>query len=174
VSKGLSAWLHPKARRPGFLLATLGIALVMFIGVGAFAKRFQIGISDEEVQSLSHSWFLIDTKNQTVPVGEYVVFRINRDLPPWPAGSRFVKKVAAVEGDVVVVSQHATTVNGEVVAGPLDLLTVLGKPATAFERSERVGASDVFVVGENAHSYDSRYWGNVGVGQIIGRGYPLW
>lgn len=167
-------WLHPRARRPAFLIKAFVIGLVMLLAVGWFANRYQVGVSDEEVQSLRYTWFLIDTKDHSLGVGEYVVFRIGGNLPPWPAGTQFVKKVVAVPGDEVVVSEHATRVNGADVAGPLDLLVRLEKPASVFEREEVVRENTLFVVGENARSYDSRYWGLVSRSQIVGRGYPIW
>ncbi len=167
-------WVHPRARRPGFLINACVIGFVLLLAAGWFAGRYQVGISDEEVQSLRHTWFLIDTQDRTVDVGEYVVFRIGGNLPPWPAGTQFVKKVVGVPGDEVVVRENATLVNGAGVAGPLDLLARLDKPASDFEREEVVRENALFVVGENARSYDSRYWGTVSHTQIVGRGYPIW
>lgn len=167
-------WIHPKVRTRAFAIRVIVLFVVLAAAMHWVAGRYRVGVSDELVQSLNHSWFLIDTSQKVVGVGEYVVFRIDRDLPPWPKGSQFVKKVAGVAGDRVMVGVHATLVNGEPVVDALDLLEILKKPSGAFVREEVVAPESLFVVGERPHSYDSRYWGSVGLAQVIGRGYPLW
>lgn len=74
----------------------------------------------------------------------------------------FVKRVAAVGGDVIEVHGKVVRVNGIVVdkAAP-------GSPEVA---PRRIPDSFLFVVGDNAErSIDSRYWGLLPVENVVGR-----
>lgn len=167
-------WVHPRVRAPSFVMRVVVIGVLMLVGAHAFATRYQVGFSDEAIQSLAYSWFLIDTQERDIQRGEYAVFHIDRDLPPWKKGARFVKRVVGIAGDHVVVANTSTTVNGILVAGNLDLIEALQQPAAAFTRAEVLAPNTMFVVGEMPRSYDSRYWGVVHSHQIVGRGIPLW
>ncbi len=100
--------------------------------------------------------------------GDVVVFR----RPDEQAGEirDLIKRVVAVEGDVVEGRDNQLYVNGEPVIEPyLDDNEVIGDFAPV-----EVPASEVFVMGDNRdESYDSRFFGTVPEDRILGRAFVL-
>ncbi len=92
--------------------------------------------------------------------GEVIVFN-----PPLDAPTEFVKRVIGVPGDVVDIADGAVTVNGEV--------TEYVDSATYVHSSEyplTVPEDRFYVLGDNRdRSSDSRQWGLVEGGDIVGR-----
>lgn len=101
--------------------------------------------------------------------GEIVLFR-----PPERLGrllsrdgkirrnSLFVKRVVAVQGDVIEVCGEGIRVNGRIVDDKV--------PGSPNVPAKVVGDGFVFVVGDNpGSSFDSRYWGLLPVEYIVGR-----
>lgn len=159
---------------PVFLVkgALLSIALVAFY-VLALA-HYRIGIDPQLITSLPYRLWLIDTADETFTRGDYVRFltddRHSRFFSP---GTPLVKRIVAVPGDHVVVTDGVVIVNGRV-RTELYLVPALGKPEGAFDRDLIVPERHYWLMGTNPYSYDSRYWGLVGQQQVVGQGYPIW
>jgi len=128
--------------------------------------------------------------------GDVVVFRFPRD----PA-TNYIKRVVGVPGDVVLYKDKKLYVNGELVrqqngqpynieqfgdyVGPVTRFTeelgkvdhgilVTDRPAGPDGRWE-VPMGQYFVMGDNRdHSNDSRYWGFVPDGHLVGRAFLIW
>ncbi|MGH8159233.1 MAG: S26 family signal peptidase [Rhodanobacter sp.] len=168
------SWVHPRARTGKFWLI-LGVgALAMVMVVKRVERDWALTFSDETQQSLDHVYFVVHKADHHVVRGQYVAFRVGPGLKRYPEGTGFMKVAVGMPGDRVQVTACATYVNGDRVAGGLDLMKPLGQPATAFERSFIVPPNNLFVVGTRPFSYDSRYWGLVPASRIVGRGYALW
>ena len=107
--------------------------------------------------------------------GDIVVFSQQdaRENSYWPEGKYFIKRVIAVPGDEVKVVEHRVYIN-EV------------REKEAFARMEssdandkrvvpnfgplKLGPGEFFVMGDNrAHSHDSRFFGKILSGDILGR-----
>ena len=166
--------VHPKARSARYWVKVLAACALVTVAMHQLVSRYGIGISDELKQSMNQSVFLIDRGDRVALRGDYVIFELVEPLRHWPRGTRFVKRVEGIAGDVVEVAADVTRVNGVAVAGELDVLGILRQPASDFERTEVVPTGYLFVVGEQAASFDSRYWGWVSTRQVIGKGYGLW
>jgi signal peptidase I len=139
--------------------------------------------------------------------GDVVVFTVARDGPAiFPADQRpdlrreeFVKRIVAVPGDTVEVSQSTVRVNGRVVSQtplerPFDdgagrtlrmrteemdgrAYTVLDDPLLPGlqQRPFRVPEGRYFMMGDNRdHSNDSRNWGTVELAQLKGPAFVLY
>ena len=92
--------------------------------------------------------------------GEVIVF-----APPLDAPTEFVKRVIAVPGDVIDIAEGVVTVNGEVTEY-VDAPTYVHSP----EYPLTVPQDRYYVLGDNRdRSSDSRQWGLVEGGDIIGR-----
>lgn len=169
-----SRWVHPRCRTLAFWRAAAVVCGLMTVITAQAVARYQVGVSVEAKQSLHSSVFLVDHLRTAIAPGDYLVFRIDRDLETWKAGARFVKRVVGTPGDRVDVRSTQTRVNGQPVAGELDLLNLLNADGAEFERTFTLGRGEYFVVGEQASSFDSRYWGAVHADQIVGRALPLW
>jgi conjugal transfer pilin signal peptidase TrbI len=65
-------------------------------------------------------------------------------------------------------------INGAKVGEGLALAGTLKRPAQDFLRDDVVPPGHLWVMGATADSFDSRYWGFLPGGQVIGRAYALW
>ncbi|EGY02467.1 plasmid transfer protein TraF [Nitrospirillum viridazoti Y2] len=91
-----------------------------------------------------------------------------------PAGVPLVKRVAALSGDVVCGDRAAVSINGVPVAVRLDKDSH-GRPLSAWEGCRVLLPGDLFLLmADVPGSFDSRYFGPVQAGTIIGRLVPLW
>lgn len=142
----------------------MGILAALFAAVMALIFLFVIGISRVSGNSME----------PTLHDGQPVVFlRLQRDYSRGdvvavrtPAGEWIVKRVAAVAGDTVDVSDGSVTVNGKPVgpaAGPAEETGFSGYPLM-------LKSGQIFVLGDNsAVSVDSRTYGPLAVSQTRGK-----
>lgn len=104
------------------------------------------------------------------------------DLVYWkPAGAlayvkqEFVlKQVAAVPGDHLQIADDRVLVNGREVTRGLALVNVYKTTVQGLQRDEIVPPAKVFMVGYNRLSDDSRYWGYLDTGLIVGQAHKIW
>jgi signal peptidase I len=96
---------------------------------------------------------------------DVVVFQAPREAGADDFGDDFVKRVVALEGDVVEVHSGRLIVNGRVISEPF-----VNEPPEYELAPYVVPAGKVFVMGDNRnHSNDSHRWGAVDRERIIGR-----
>jgi len=160
---------------PRFLLRA-GLALCLVLGTGAYlAGRFHIGYDDQDRQCLPpHRWFLIDRQDRDITQGETIAFTALGLGPYFRDGQIIIKRAAGVPGDRVQVDLETVRINGAKVGEGLALANTLNRPPEDFLRDDVVPPGHLWVMGATADSFDSRYWGFLPVGQVIGRGYALW
>lgn len=142
-----------------------GIAIVAVLLFVVF--RFVIGTSTVDGKSMyptlrnGQRLFFLRIMPKYHP-GDIISFRM-------PSGDYYVKRVIAIEGDVVVVEGGGITVNGE----KLDEPYAHGKTDVQEDTvvyPYTVGKDAYFVVGDNReHSIDSRSFGAIVKYQIRGR-----
>ena len=168
---------HVPRRRPWprFLLRA-GLALALVLGTGAYlTERFRIGYDDQDRQCLPpHRWFLIDRHDRAITQGAVFAFAARGLGPYFHDGQTIIKRAAGVPGDRIEVGPEAVTVNGARVGEGLALARTLGRPLADFLRRDIVPPGHLWVMGATADSFDSRYWGFLPEGQVIGRAYALW
>jgi conjugative transfer signal peptidase TraF len=88
-----------------------------------------------------------------------------------------VKPVAAIGGDLVVVSTGGITVNGVSVANTVPLTQDEAGRAlrSVMPGSYRVAPAELWLAsGHNPRSFDSRYFGAVPIANVLGVARPLW
>ena len=91
-----------------------------------------------------------------------------------PQNVPLVKRVAALDGDIVCAAGDVISVNGRVVAERL-ARDRLGRPLPAWTGCQTLGPDDVFLLMEGvSDSFDGRYFGQIPTAAIIGRLAPLW
>jgi len=91
-----------------------------------------------------------------------------------PATVPLVKRVAALDGDIICAAGDAISVNGRVVAERL-ARDRLGRPMPRWSGCRLLDGGEVFLLMEGvSDSFDGRYFGPVRRAAIIGRLVPLW
>lgn len=91
-----------------------------------------------------------------------------------PRNVPLVKRVAALDGDIVCAADDVISVNGRVVAERL-ARDRLGRALPAWSGCCVLDSGEAFLLMEGrADSFDSRYFGLVPTTAIIGRLAPLW
>lgn len=170
---GATVTVHPAWQLRFWAKIAAGL-MVMALALVYVLHSWRIGFSNEARQSVGAGWFLVHLERDYHPaVGTYAVFHAGPGLQGFRVGTLFVKRVAGGPGALVHVGVKQTTVNGRVVAGPLDSLRALHLRAAQVVRTFIVPAHAYFVVGTRPYSYDSRYWGTVPVGAFVGKAFLL-
>ena len=164
-----------RAPWPRFLLQA-GFALLVVLGAGAYlTDRFHIGYDDQDRQCLPpHRWFLIDRHDRDINHGATIAFAAVGLGPYFRDGQIIIKRAAGVAGDRIQVDSKSVRINGASVGEELALARTLHRPPEDFLRDDIVPPGHLWVMGATADSFDSRYWGFLPDGQVIGRAYALW
>lgn len=90
-----------------------------------------------------------------------------------PRSAYLVKPVTAITGDRVcrfgarVFVRHRFAVQ----VRPRDRL---GQPLPVWQGCRTLGAGQLFLLANHQHSFDSRYFGSIDAGQIVGVAIPIW
>jgi conjugative transfer signal peptidase TraF len=88
------------------------------------------------------------------------------------AGDRFLKRIAAVEGDTVCADGSTVSVNGKPTAERADV-DAAGDPLPSWTGCVILSAGQVFLLGDHPGSFDGRYWGLSNRADLIGPWRPL-
>jgi conjugal transfer pilin signal peptidase TrbI len=160
-----------------FLLKAL-LVLTLILTAGAYVcDRYRLGIDDQLAKCLPpYRWYLIDTFDRRIERDRLVAFAATDAMAPYfRPGQTIIKRVAGVPGDRVSVATTGTSINGAAIAqSDPALATTLGRSPSDFVRERYVIPDEhLWVTGATRDSFDSRYWGPLPVGQVIGRAYAL-
>lgn len=166
-----------KNRKPlkVFIPQMILVALIIWGGWAYVGYRFTVGIDAQNAACLPFRYFLIDKTDKEIPTLGYVAFRVDHRVEPhFMAGDRFIKQIRGQAGDHVQVKNGRVFINSQFVA-ELDphALDVLKRSASDFDRDLILQPQDIWVMGTSKDAFDSRYWGPVHAGQIVGQVYPI-
>lgn len=106
--------------------------------------------------------------------GDYVAFRTAGLAPFFEDGTLFTKQVLGVPGDRVIVTEEGARVGDRLLEFHPVPLQKLNRTRASLAQSYVLGPDQFFMAGTNPRAYDSRYYGPVHRGQLVGRSYPLW
>jgi conjugative transfer signal peptidase TraF len=170
----------PKSRSErafGYSVALLcGVALV---AAAAFKSAAPVLLFNPST-SAPRGWYLLSPGAPT-RVGQFALAR----LPPadaaladerhyLPLGTNLLKQVAALHGDYVCAEGAQVRINRRIVAHLLSEDSH-HRPLTPWRGCMVLGTGHYFLLGAtNPASFDSRYFGPVDRGFIVGRAVPLW
>ena len=91
-----------------------------------------------------------------------------------PANVPLVKRVAAAAGDEVCAAGARVTVNGRLAARRLDRDSA-GRPMPQWSGCAQLGSAEYFLLmTDSPASFDGRYFGVTGAGDIVGKARLLW
>jgi conjugative transfer signal peptidase TraF len=88
------------------------------------------------------------------------------------AGDRFLKRIAAMEGDTVCAEGSSVAVNGKPIAERVDVGAV-GDPLPSWSGCVTLSPGQVFLLGDHPGSFDGRYWGISESADLVGPWRPL-
>lgn len=172
------------AQRPltlGYLARFAGVVALLFLVMTYAASRLVIGIDDQVIKCLDHRVYLLDSgrhpRAADLKVGDLIAVRLTDAQTPrhvqWRPGVTMVKRVeASVPGTRITVSRQGirfelkgkTWTHGTA----LETAAFLGRTEESFERSFVLKPGELFLMGDNPKSYDSRYYGPVSEAQVVG------
>ncbi len=113
---------------------------------------------------------VVDRRDRIPEVGQAYAFSARRMGPVRADGSRIGKFfTAGFLDEVEVTGEGAVLVNGTEVARGLGLSRLLQRPPGSFAGKAVLGPGEFWALGKTSASFDSRYWGRVDDGQVIGK-----
>lgn len=85
---------------------------------------------------------------------------------------RFLKRIAATEGQLVCAEEEVISIDGAEVATRIEH-DGEGRTLPRWDGCRRLGVGELFLLGDTDDSFDGRYWGPVTIDQIEGVWTPI-
>jgi conjugal transfer pilin signal peptidase TrbI len=153
-----------------------GALLVALLAVNYywFQSPITIGFdpNDEKCLPDMHISLLIKKHPADIARGDLLFWKPSGALS-YVKQAYVLKRVSGVPGDRLQVTGEEVLINGEVVATGLPLLDTTKVSTKALKRDEIIPAGKFFMTGTHPLSNDSRYWGYLDIGAVIGKGYKI-
>jgi conjugative transfer signal peptidase TraF len=89
------------------------------------------------------------------------------------SGSLLIKPVAGLGGTRVCRSSLRVWVSGRAAVSARNV-DARGRPLPRWWGCRRLGSREIFVLGSSADSFDSRYFGAIDSGTLVGIAVPIW
>lgn len=90
-----------------------------------------------------------------------------------PRGVPLIKRIAALEGDHVCATNGRLRINGHLVA-TVFVRDAAGRPLPRWNTCSRLLPGTVLLLGDDSHSFDSRYFGPIRTSDVLGTAALLW
>ena len=160
---------------PVFARRLLLLCLLVGTPLAYLGTRYRIGIDGQAERCLPDtSVYLIDRWDRA-PLKDGLYAFTAQGLAPWYAdGTRMLKRMTGLPGEVVEVSDRGIWMQEHQIGQGLLLAERMGQLPEAFHRQQLLGEGEYWFSGDAPTSFDSRYWGPVSRGQLVGRAWPLW
>jgi signal peptidase I len=145
-------------------LETIFLSLVLFLAINAISERIRVESISMQPTLFPGDYVIVNKLayrfSNGPQRGDVIVFK----YPPNPDAIPYIKRVVGLPGDQVHISDGKVFINGQLMLEPwLKVTTNRGGDWS-------VPAGQIFVMGDNRNnSSDSRSWGFVPYGNIIGR-----
>ncbi len=154
-------------------IETIVIFGAIFAAIYLFVAQFHKVSGSSMVPTLQNGDYLVTEKVsyrfRNPKSGEIIVLKNPRD-----ESQDFIKRVIAVPGDTLQISNNVVYVNNQPLTEkylPVGIL-ILGGSIVAEGSTIKVAGNQYFVFGDNReHSSDSREWGAVTKEEIVGRAF---
>ncbi len=143
---------------------TILLSLVLFLAINAISERIRVESISMQPTLFPGDYVIVNKLAYLVTHvpqrGDVIVFK----YPPDPTAIPYIKRVIGLPGDQVHIADGKVYINGSLMLEPwLKVTTNRGGDWT-------VPQGQLFVMGDNRNnSSDSRSWGFVPLGNIIGR-----
>lgn len=159
----------------GLTLISTAVSVLALAVSGAGFLPVKLAYNGSASAPIGFYW--VDDK--PVANGDYVLIRppapvetiieTRNYLPP---NAPLIKRVAAVEGDVVCRLERQISINGITVAVALPEDNA-GRPMQVWQGCVVISLQQIFLLQPHPHSFDSRYFGPIARSLIIGRAVLL-
>ena len=159
------------------IVETLVLTLIIFVVIQTFiAQPYKVQQSSMEQTLLQEQYVLVDKltpRFDTYKRGDIVVFAPPSD---WAGadGTPFIKRVIGLGGEVIEIHDGLVFVDGVQLDEPYIYTEADGTPQSTNANQERwaVPEGELFLMGDHrGDSADSRVFGSVAVGQVVGRAW---
>lgn len=145
------------------VLETILLSVILFVGINTVSSRIRVESISMQPTLFAGNFVLVNKlayRLGTPGRGDIIVFR----YPPDPSQVPYIKRVIGLPGDHVHIEDGKVYINGEMLVEPY--LTV----QTNRGGDWIVPDNSLFVMGDNRNnSSDSRSWGMVPLGNVIGK-----
>ena len=149
----------------------------MLVGIGLAVFRPQDTILYNPSDSIPKGFYVRD--GSELARGSIVTIRSIHAAPDYAtkrnfadAGDRFLKRIAAVEGDTVCAEGSTVSIDGKLVAERAHVDAV-GDPLPSWTGCVTLDDRHVFLLGDHPGSFDGRYWGISESADLTGPWRPL-
>jgi conjugative transfer signal peptidase TraF len=178
----LLTWLATIRLRASIVIISIIGALLLRVAM--IGTEFRINITD----SMPRGIYYLHASVRPVRRGDTVaicpplrVVKLGRERGYLSPGScpksvaPLLKIVVATEGDIVVKSPEGISVNGKLLPESQQLqVDAVGRSLVSWSTPiYKMPNRRIWLYAPSARSWDSRYWGPVPVGNVIGIAYPL-
>jgi len=160
--------------RAQLLVAAIGFGAVI-TALEASAGKWVLATDVQKYyRCLPFEWYVVTDLNKSVVAerGDLVRFQTPEEVERFTGAYEIIKLVAGVAGDRWEIRDDRLYVNDNE-WGPLHLMSTLGLAKGALDGSGVVPEGQVFVLGTNPSSYDSRYWGPLETRYITGKAHVV-
>lgn len=164
-------------RDPRSVLLVGGAACALLAAGWTLSPAKRVILNTTASAPLGFYW-LIDTPPK---VGDLALVRPPSALAHWmavrsylPLNVPLIKRLAAVEGQIVCVQDGVVVIDDRIV-GKVLTRDLVGRPLAATEICRSLRAGEIFLLnGDAPRSLDGRYFGPLPSASIAGRLRPLW
>ncbi len=145
------------------IFETVLLSVVLFLGINAVSSRIRVESISMQPTLYAGNFVLVNKLAYRIGKpsrGDIIVFR----YPPDPTQVPYIKRVIGLPGDQVHITDGKVYINGELMVEPY-LVTTTNRGG-----DWTVPQNSLFVMGDNRNnSSDSRSWGYVPLGNVIGK-----
>lgn len=122
---------------------------------------------------LPFEWYYVENGPVEKPVrGDLVRFEAPEHVEQFDGTFELIKIVAAVAGDSWRIDENELYINGRR-WDSLHLITKIGLNIGDLDGEGVIPENEIYVLGTNPSSLDSRYWGTLSVEEINGRAHAI-
>lgn len=159
--------------RKHLLIKMAGLFVLMLLGALWAQANYRIGLPHQAHDCLltTHALYVVK-KRENTPVRQQIFAVDVGHIAAMAHAPKVLKVVVGLPGDHIEITMDEITINGEPYGqNGMQLMFDRGLDPTPLLKSYTLGPDEIFLMGDSATSFDSRYWGPVSVEHIIGRAY---
>ena len=156
------------------LLCAGAVAVLASAGAAIAGSHYRLGMDTAAEPCLPHRLYLIEL-GRVAPIKEgLVAFGASGLEPFFQDGAVFTKMVIGLPGDRIEITDRGVLVGEQFLPFNRDVAAKLEGRFPLHARTYQLGHDELFVGGTNPRAFDSRYYGPIKAGQLVGTARPVW